>query len=126
MSGRKSQSDSSQDPQKWGRCPPFGRRSAEASGAPATAGARHGRFTVGARLSCLAVGMRLSTRNQLAGTVESVDTGGVMATVKVTLAGGEEVTASITREAVEELGLAAGRPVTVLVKSTEVMLAVDD
>ena len=49
-----------------------------------------------------------------------------MATVKVTLAGGEEVTASITREAVEELDLAAGRPVTVLVKSTEVMLAVDD
>jgi molybdate transport system regulatory protein len=70
--------------------------------------------------------MRLSTRNQLAGTVASVDTGGVMATVKVTLAGGEEVTASITREAVEELALAPGRPVPVLVKSTEVMLAVDD
>jgi molybdate transport system regulatory protein len=70
--------------------------------------------------------MRLSTRNQLPGTVESVDTGGVMATVKVTLAGSEEVTASITREAVEELGLAPGRPVTVLVKSTEVILAVDD
>ena len=70
--------------------------------------------------------MRLSTRNQLAGTVASVDTGGVMATVKVTLAGGEEVTASITREAVEEPALAPGRPVPVLVKSTEVMLAVDD
>jgi molybdate transport system regulatory protein len=70
--------------------------------------------------------MRLSTRNQLAGTVASVDTGGVMATVKVTLAGGEEVTASITREAVEELALAPGRPVPVLVKSTEVTLAVDD
>ena len=70
--------------------------------------------------------MRLSTRNQLAGTVASVDTGGVMATVKVTLAGGEEVIASITREAVEELALAPGRPVPVLVKSTEVMLAVDD
>ena len=70
--------------------------------------------------------MRLSTRNQLAGTVASVDTGGVMATVKVTRAGGEEVTASIIREAVEELALAPGRPVTVLVKSTEVMPAVDD
>lgn len=44
--------------------------------------------------------MRLSTRNQL-------------------------VTASITKEAVEELGLAVGTPTTVLVKSTEVMLAVD-
>ena len=49
-----------------------------------------------------------------------------MATVKVTLARGEEVTASSTRDAVEELALAPGRPVTVLVKSTEVMLAVDD
>ena len=70
--------------------------------------------------------MRLSTRNQLAGTVASVDAGGVMATVKVTLARGEEVTASSTRDAVEELALAPGRPVPVLVKSTEVMLAVDD
>ena len=41
------------------------------------------------------------------------------------LADGQEVTASITKEAVEELGLAAGTAVTVLVKSTEVMLAVD-
>ena len=63
--------------------------------------------------------MRLSTRNQLAGTVASVDTGGVMATVKVTRAGGEEVTASITREAVEELALAPGRPVPVPVKAVD-------
>jgi molybdate transport system regulatory protein len=56
------------------------------------------------------------SQNQLPGTVASVDTGGVVATVKVTLSGGEEVTASITREAVEELGLATGRRVTVLVK----------
>jgi molybdate transport system regulatory protein len=70
--------------------------------------------------------MRLSTRNQLAGTVASVDRGTVMALVKVTLQGGQEMTASITREAVDDLGLAAGSPVTVLVKSTEVMLAVDE
>ncbi|MFE3292031.1 molybdopterin-binding protein [Rhodococcus sp. NPDC059234] len=70
--------------------------------------------------------MRLSTRNQLAGTVTEVTVGAVMATVKVRLDGGDQiVTASITREAVEELGLAVGTPTTVLVKSTEVMLAVD-
>lgn len=70
--------------------------------------------------------MRLSTRNQLAGTVTEVTVGAVMATVKVKLDGGEQiVTASITREAVEELGLAAGVPATVLVKSTEVMLGVE-
>lgn len=69
--------------------------------------------------------MRLSTRNQLAGTVAAVDHGAVMTTVKVRLAGGETITAAITREAAEELGLAEGSPVTALVKATEVMLAVD-
>ncbi len=70
--------------------------------------------------------MRLSTRNQLSGVVTEVTLGAVMASVKVKLDGGEQiVTASITREAVEELGLAAGIPATVLVKSTEVMLGVE-
>ena len=69
--------------------------------------------------------MRLSTRNQLLATVESVTLGDAMAAVKVTLDGGHKMTASITREAVEDLGLKAGSLVTVLVKSTEVMLAVD-
>lgn len=69
--------------------------------------------------------MRLSTRNQLPGTVDSVTAGEAMAVVKVTLDGGQPITASITREAAEELGLAPGTRVTVLVKSTEVMLATD-
>lgn len=70
--------------------------------------------------------MRLSTRNQLSGTVTQVTLGAVMASVKVQLDGGEQiVTASITREAVEELGLAEGVRAIVLVKSTEVMLGVE-
>ncbi len=70
--------------------------------------------------------MRLSTRNQLTGTVTEVNLGTVMATVKVTLDGGEQVvTASVTKEATEDLGLSAGTAVTVLVKSTEVMLGVE-
>ncbi len=69
--------------------------------------------------------MKLSTRNQLAGTVTSVVTGEAMAVVKVELAGGQTITSSITREAVEDLGLAAGSAVIVLVKSTEVALAVE-
>lgn len=70
--------------------------------------------------------MRLSTRNQLSGTVTEVTVGSVMATVKVRLDGGDQiVTASITKEAVTELGLAAGVAATVLVKSTEVMLGVE-
>jgi molybdopterin-binding protein len=70
--------------------------------------------------------MRLSTRNQLPGTVTEVNVGGVVATVRVRLDGGDQiVTASITKEAVEELGLAEGTATTVLVKSTEVTRAVD-
>jgi molybdopterin-binding protein len=69
---------------------------------------------------------RLSTRDQLTGTVTEVNLGAVMATVRVRLDGGEQIiTASITKEAVEELGLAVGTAATVLVKSTEVMLGVD-
>ncbi|MFE9557571.1 molybdopterin-binding protein [Streptomyces sp. NPDC006692] len=67
--------------------------------------------------------MSLSIRNQIAGTVRSVNRGEVMATVKVRLAGGQDVTAAITLEAVKELGLAEGSAVKALVKSTEVSLA---
>ncbi|AVH56012.1 MULTISPECIES: TOBE domain-containing protein [Streptomyces] len=67
--------------------------------------------------------MSLSIRNQLPGTVDSVTPGEVMATVKVRLEGGQEITAAITQEAVEDLGLAQGSTVRALVKSTEVSLA---
>ncbi|MET7700069.1 MULTISPECIES: TOBE domain-containing protein [unclassified Streptomyces] len=68
--------------------------------------------------------MSLSIRNQLPGTVTTVTPGEVMATVGVRLDGGQDVTAAITLEAVEDLGLAPGSKVRALVKSTEVSLAV--
>lgn len=68
--------------------------------------------------------MRLSARNQLAGTVAAIEVGAVMTVVKIALAGGQQITSSVTKEAVDELGLKVGSPVTVVVKSTEVMLAV--
>ncbi|UGT67323.1 TOBE domain-containing protein [Nocardia gipuzkoensis] len=69
--------------------------------------------------------MRLSTRNQLNGTVVSVTRGEAMAVVRVRLTGGDEITSSITREAADDLQLADGSRVTVLIKSTEVALGVD-
>ncbi len=69
--------------------------------------------------------MRLSARNQLQGQVVGVNAGAVTTTVKVELAGGATVTSSITKEAAEELGLEAGTRVTVIVKASDVMLAVD-
>ncbi|WP_030690415.1 molybdopterin-binding protein [Streptomyces globisporus] len=67
--------------------------------------------------------MTLSIRNQLAGTVTAVTTGEAMASVKVRLAGGQDITAAITADAVKDLGLAEGSAVKALVKSTEVALA---
>ncbi|MGW1068573.1 TOBE domain-containing protein [Streptomyces aureus] len=67
--------------------------------------------------------MSLSIRNRLPGTVASVTPGEVMATVKVRLDAGQEITAAVTLEAVRELGLASGSAVQALVKATEVSLA---
>jgi molybdate transport system regulatory protein len=67
----------------------------------------------------------LSIRNQLPGTVSNVDHGAVMTTVKVTVAGGQTVTAAITKDGAEDLRLSVGDKVTALIKSTEVGIAVD-
>jgi molybdate transport system regulatory protein len=70
--------------------------------------------------------MRLSTRNQLSGTIVEVTLGSVMATVKVRLDGSEQlVTSSITKEAALDLRLEAGKPATVFIKSTEVVIGVE-
>ena len=65
--------------------------------------------------------MELSARNQLKGTVSSVELGAIMAEVVVDI-GGQEVVAAITRRSVERLGLKQGDAVTVIIKSTEVMI----
>ena len=68
--------------------------------------------------------MQLSARNQLRAKVQSVTHGEVMSTVRVALPDGQQITAAITKDAVEDLGFAAGDDVIVIMKSTEVMLAV--
>lgn len=64
--------------------------------------------------------MSLSIRNQLPGTITAITPGEVMAAVKVHLNGGQDLTAAITLDAVEDLGLAEGAAVTALVKATEI------
>jgi molybdate transport system regulatory protein len=70
--------------------------------------------------------MKISARNQLSGTVNSVTQGAVMAEVVVTVDGGHEIVAAITAESARRLDLATGKRVVAVIKSTEVMLAVDD
>ncbi len=64
----------------------------------------------------------LTTRNQLAGKVTGVQTGSVMAEVKVDVSGDEHAPAD-TRHTVERQDMAEGDDVIVLIKATEVMLA---
>lgn len=65
--------------------------------------------------------MELSARNQLKGRVTGVNLGSIMAEVTVSVEPAD-VVATITRASVERLGLKAGDPVTVVIKSTEVMI----
>jgi molybdopterin-binding protein len=70
-------------------------------------------------------GDAFSARNRFAGVVRSVEVDGVMALVEIE-AGPHRITAAITRDAVEELGLAEGVPATATVKATSVMVVRDD
>jgi molybdopterin-binding protein len=68
--------------------------------------------------------LKLSARNQLAGTVSEIRRGEAIANVVLDVAG-QRLVASITVEAVEELGLAEGSRVTAIVKASDVMIATD-
>jgi molybdopterin-binding protein len=69
--------------------------------------------------------MRISARNQLVGTIISVEHSAVMSTVVIGLDGGQQVVSVITRDSAERLELAVGDAVTAIVKSTEVMVGKD-
>ncbi|MBV9804428.1 MAG: TOBE domain-containing protein [Solirubrobacterales bacterium] len=66
--------------------------------------------------------MKLSARNQLSGTVTAINRGEAIANVVLDVAG-QRLVASITVEAVEELGLTEGSQVTAIIKASDVILA---
>ncbi len=66
-------------------------------------------------------GDTFSARNRFPGIVRSVEVDGVMALIEIE-AGPYRVTAAITRDSVEELGLAEGVAATATVKATSVMI----
>jgi molybdopterin-binding protein len=69
--------------------------------------------------------MKLSARNKLKGKILEVKKGATTAHVRLEITPGLIVTAAITNEAVEELGLNAGGTATAIVKASDVMIAVD-
>jgi molybdopterin-binding protein len=69
--------------------------------------------------------MRISARNQIKGKIVDLKKGATTAHVRVDIGGGQIVTSAITNEAVDELALKVGSAVIVLVKASDVMIAVD-
>jgi molybdopterin-binding protein len=66
--------------------------------------------------------MKLSARNQIPARVTSVNSGEAIANVELD-AGGVRLVASVTVEAVRELGLAEGSQVTAVIKASDVIVA---
>jgi molybdopterin-binding protein len=66
--------------------------------------------------------MKISARNHIKGTVEKIDEGMIMANVKIKIDASDTITAIITKEAAEDLGIKKGEKVIAFIKSTEVMV----
>ena len=69
--------------------------------------------------------MKISARNVLEGTVAEVVKGQTTAHVRIDIGSGRIVTASITNEAVDDLGLVVGRRASAVIKASDVLVAVD-
>ena len=69
--------------------------------------------------------MKLSARNQLIGTIKSINEGAAIANVEFDV-NGQRLVASITVEAARELGLQEGTSVTAIIKASDVILATAD
>lgn len=69
--------------------------------------------------------MKISARNQLQGTVVSVNKGEAIANVALDVAG-QRLVASITVEAANELQLKEGTPAVAVIKASDVLIAIPD
>lgn len=69
--------------------------------------------------------MKLSARNQIPARITAIHAGEAIANVELD-AGGVRLVASITVEAVRDLGLAEGSEVTAVIKASDVIVAIAD
>ncbi len=69
--------------------------------------------------------MKLSARNVLTGRIVAITKGATTAHVKIEVGDEIVVTASITNEAVEALGLEVGKTASAVIKASDVMIAID-
>lgn len=69
--------------------------------------------------------MKVSARNAVTGTVTEIKRGAVATQVSVDIGGGNQLTSTITVDAADDLGLAVGKSVTLIIKASDVIVAVD-
>lgn len=69
--------------------------------------------------------MKLSARNQLKGKVVAIEKGAVNAIVKMDIGGGNIISATISMDAIKELGLKEGSAAVAVIKATSVMVGVE-
>jgi len=69
--------------------------------------------------------MKISARNVLKGKIVEVVKGQTTAHVRIDIGGGKIVTASITNEAVDDLGLVAGKEAHAVIKASDVLVAIE-
>lgn len=69
--------------------------------------------------------MKISARNALKGTVKAIHHGAVNSEVVIELPGGQQITSVVTKQSVENLGLAVGQEAYAVVKASNVMIGVD-
>ncbi|MBQ5340684.1 MAG: TOBE domain-containing protein [Oscillospiraceae bacterium] len=70
--------------------------------------------------------MKLSARNQFKGKIIDIQEGAVNGIVKIDIGGGNIMSATISMNAIKELGLTVGREAYAVVKATSVMVGVDE
>lgn len=68
--------------------------------------------------------MKISARNQIKGVITELEKGAVNASVKIDIGGGNEIFATISLNAVKELGLEKGKEAYAIIKATSVMVGV--
>ena len=70
--------------------------------------------------------MKVSARNRLKGKIVEVQKGAVNAVVKLDIGGGNTITASISLDAVDDLGLEKGKEAYAIIKASSVMVGIAD
>lgn len=70
--------------------------------------------------------MKLSARNKLKGTITNIQEGAVNGIVTLDIGGGNQISSTISMNAIAELGLAVGKEAYAVIKATSVMVGVED